>query len=74
MKNMFGYGVPDANFQPGLPEHNPRPSTERGKRRHHNRNDGQKKAAESAWSRARSTKISKKQEQLRTTGLRVGVR
>lgn len=43
----------------GLPEHNPKPSTERGKRRHNNRNDARKKIAESSWNKSRSTNVSR---------------
>lgn len=40
----------------GNPPHNPKPSTERGKRRHANRNDEQKKHAEKAWTQDRSNR------------------
>jgi hypothetical protein len=35
-------------------EHNPKPSTERGKRRHEARNDDKKKRAQKAWDTGRS--------------------
>lgn len=52
------------NYNIGLPEHNPQPSTERGRRRHAKRNDQQRKQAESAWNRGRSNQKSKLQEEL----------
>lgn len=57
-------GVGATNFVVGLPEHNPKPRTERGKRRHANRNPERKKIAESAWEKGRSTRLSKKQKEL----------
>jgi len=50
----------------GMPEHNPPPSTERGKRRHQNRNDADKQRAESTWSKTRSSSESRFQYELRT--------
>lgn len=41
----------------GLPQHNPMPRTDRGKRRHENRNDTQKKQAEAAWRKERAKPI-----------------
>lgn len=43
--------------QLGLPDHNPTPSTSRGKRRHEKRNDDQKKIAKTAWETKRKSKI-----------------
>lgn len=55
MKNtIIGSGCPSAVY--GLPEHNPAPSTVRGKRRHEKRNAEQKKYAENKWGQARSIK------------------
>lgn len=51
-------------FESGLPEHNPKPSTERGKRRHHKRNDDRKKVAEKAWNTGRSSRPSRFQQAL----------
>lgn len=73
MSNLYGVGVPDEKFQSGLPDHNPSPSTERGKRRHAKRSEGQKQHALAAWGCGRSTRRSEKQEALGATGLRRGV-
>lgn len=40
----------------GLPEHNPKPSTRRGKRRHNQRPESDKRRAERAWNEQRSTR------------------
>jgi len=48
----------------GLPPHNPRPSTPRGKRRHSNRSPERKKMAEAAWERDRSKQESRYQRKL----------
>ena len=50
--------------QAGLPTHNPMPRTDRGKRRHANRNDTEKKQAEAAWRRERSVRPSRYQERM----------
>lgn len=48
--------------------HNPKPSTERGKRRHQNRNEQQQKHAVHAWEMPRSCRKSKKQLVLESSG------
>lgn len=50
--NVVGTGCKTMND--GLPEHNPKPSTERGKRRHAKRSEDAKNAAEAAWGKGRS--------------------
>lgn len=65
---MSNVGTGCTSRNDGLPPHNPRPSTARGKRRHANRGDGAKKAAEAAWNRGRSTQESKLQRQLNESG------
>lgn len=47
-----------------FPNHNPEPSTARGKRRHAARDDGGKKRAEAAWNKDRSKQKSRYQERL----------
>ena len=59
---IAGNGVTVTHFN--LPDHNPKPSTARGKRRHSNRTDDKKKQAEAAWNRNRSNNKSKKQKAL----------
>ncbi len=55
------------NYGSGLPEHNPSPSTERGKRRHSKRNDQQRKHTEAAWGRSRSIQKSELQKVLESS-------
>lgn len=52
----------------GLPEHNPMPSTDRGRRRLAKCNDTQRKQREAAWGRSRSTTPSKLQRRLMEMG------
>ena len=52
----------------GLPIHNPKPSTERGKRRHNNRSGDNQKQAEASWNRNRTTKFSRYQKELGSRG------
>ncbi len=65
---MANVGTGCTTRSTGLPDHNPRPSTPRGKRRHAARSPGQQKAAEEAWSRGRTTKESKYQKRLNESG------
>ena len=62
------YGIGCTVYNSGLPEHNPKPSTERGKRRLAKCNDSQRKQREAAWGRSRSVTPSKLQRKLMELG------
>ncbi len=69
LHSLSGKGCTVLQF--GLPENFPAPSTERGKRRHAKRTADQRKHAESVWGRARSTRQSKYQKILNSSGGRI---
>mgnify|MGYP006904094810 CR=1 FL=1 len=58
----IGNGVPQKVSS--LPPHNPEPSTPRGRKRHDGRNEEQKRIAQKAWGRERSTRPSRYQKKL----------
>jgi len=60
---MNGVGVMNPRVY-SYPLHNPKPSTERGRRRHAARSEGERLRAESAWNRDRSTNMSRYQKAL----------
>lgn len=64
--NLIGVGC--TSKRSGLPNHNPAPSTTRGKRRHSNRNDSQKKHAEKVWDAPRTNRKSRYQKALGLDG------
>ena len=66
-KHLGGLGC--TIFSTGLPTHNPKPTTERGRRRHAKRNDEQKKHAEKQWNTDRSHNESKYQKRLKENGM-----
>ena len=57
-------GVGCTSRRDGLPDHNPTPSTERGKRRHNKRNESDKNRAERAWNTGRTIRESRYQKAL----------
>lgn len=60
---MGGAGVSNPKVY-SYPNHNPRPYTERGKRRHANRSEGEKNRAEKSWETDRSKNQSRYQKML----------
>lgn len=66
MHKMTGDGC--VNRISGLPEHNPKPNTERGKRRHNNRSGESQKMAEASWNRQRTNKMSRYQTAMNSRG------
>ena len=67
-ENLVGRGCVETTRSLGG-IHNPEPSTDRGRRRHHNRSDADKKRAEAAWVKSRSVKPSRFQQEF-NTGIR----
>jgi len=62
VKTSAGQGCLTRND--GLPDHNPTPTTKRGKRRHDARSDDQKKRAEKAWNAGRTKQESRYQQKM----------
>lgn len=67
--NRYLGGLGCTTFNSGLPPHNPKPSTERGKRRHAKRSDDEKKRSEKAWNRDRSSNESRYAKRLKENGV-----